>query len=116
MVLCFKLKCTLEALQYFPFGNDFIIAPAIVVAGVHKFDEAQRDVLFFEVRCHRHNLRFVHASLHYHIHFDLKTGIYGMINMLQNHSGLISPPVHSAEEFRLQRIQTDIQPAESGII
>ncbi|MNJ41442.1 hypothetical protein D3C77_363670 [compost metagenome] len=98
-----------------PLGNDPAARPVIVIPDIHKFDKTERDPQLSEISSHRKDFLVVHAFLHNHVDFNLKTRFLCLLNIVQYHPGFNAAPVHIGEQLGIKCIQADIQSAQACI-
>ena len=98
-------------------GQDLVHAPAVGVAHVHVFDEAQFDPSVEKVPGHGDNLVVVHALLNHHVDLDRgQPHPQGCIDAVQHLAHGDLAVAHAAKGGVIQRVQADGDALKAGVL
>ena len=90
--------------------------PAIGVADIHEFDEAQDVAAAFEEAGHIHHVLVVGAALHHHVDLDrLEADPIGFFDALEHFGDREVDVVHRFEHPVVEGVQADGDPVQAGI-
>ncbi len=96
-------------------GQDLIHAPAVGVAHVHEFDEAQHDAAAAEMLDHGQNLVVVHTALHHHVHLHrMQSGGLRRGDAFQHGLHRKVHIVHAAEDGVVNGVQAHGHAVQTG--